>query len=60
MISITSNEYSQGDLAIRETKLSIFNIVIWESTHTTTNKDVIKQLAKNKTKINIKGFNYDN
>ena len=60
MIKKVTQEYREGDLAVRTTVISFLCIPIFKFRETTTNNSVVNQLTVIKELNKIKGFEYEN
>lgn len=56
MIKVLTEEYREGDLAIRTMKVTLFHIPIFRYRKTSTNNLAVRQLTVVKKSSNIKGF----
>lgn len=57
MIRMTRDEYRQGNLAVRDYRVTLFGIPVYKARFTSTNNQAVRQLTTLKeNKINIKGF----
>lgn len=59
MIKTLTQEYREGDLAVRVHIITLFNIPIFTSKNTTTNNAVVDQLTALKPVTKIKGFRHE-
>ena len=55
IIKVITDEYKEGDSAVRTKTITLFNIVIYSSKETTTNNQIVNLLAVQKGTV-IKGF----
>ena len=55
MIKVITDEYREGDNAVRTTSITFFGIPIFRSKEITTNNDIVELLTVQK-KTTIKGF----
>lgn len=60
MIKKVTQEYREGDLAVRTTVISFLCIPIFKFRETTTNNSIVNQLTVIKELNKIKGFEYEN
>ena len=60
MIKKITQEYREGDLAVRTTVISFLCIPIFKFRETTTNNSIVNQLTVIKELNKIKGFGYEN
>lgn len=60
MIRKITQEYSEGNLAVRVTIVTFLCIPIFKSKKTSTNNSAVSQLTTIKKSTKIKGFNYEN
>lgn len=59
MIRMVTQEYQEGNLAVRTTVVTFLFIPIFKFKKTSTNQMAVMQLAPIKEKIQLKGFNYE-
>ena len=57
MIKKVTQEYREGDLAVRTTVISFLCIPILSYKKTSTNRVAVNQFNKSKERVRIKGFN---
>lgn len=57
MIKVLTQEYKEGDLAVRLTKVTFLYIPIYKSKRTTTNRQAVSLLTVKNKSNKIKGFN---
>ena len=55
MIKVITDEYREGDNAVKTTSITFFGIPIFRSKEITTNNDIVELLTVQK-KTTIKGF----
>lgn len=60
MIKKITQEYREGNLAVRTTIISFLCIPIFKFRKTTTNNSIVSQLTVIKELNKIKGFKYEN
>lgn len=60
MIKKVTQEYREGNLAVKTTIISFLCIPIFKFRETTTNNTVVSQLTVIKELNKIKGFKYEN
>ena len=60
MIKKVTQEYREGDLAVRTTVISFLCIPIFKFRETTTNNSIVDRLTVIKELNKIKGFKYEN
>lgn len=60
MIKKVTQEYREGNLAVRTTIISFLCIPIFKFRKTTTNNSIVNQLTVIKELNKIKGFKYEN
>ena len=60
MIKKVTQEYREGDLAVRTTVISFLCIPIFKFRETTTNNSIVNQLTVIEELNKIKGFKYEN
>jgi hypothetical protein len=56
MIKIIINEHMEGDIAVRSTVVTFFNLVIFSQKHYTTNTNIVSALTTSKKCNKVKGF----
>lgn len=56
MINVITQEYKEGDLAIRTTIVTFLHIPIFKFKETTTNNIIVSNLTPIKEPVKIKGF----
>lgn len=59
MIKILNEEYCEGNLAIKEVKVTFFNIPIYKVKKTTTNRTIVSLLKGETKPPQIKGFTHE-
>lgn len=59
MIKIVTQEYQEGNLAVRTTVVTFLFIPIFKFKKTSTNQMAVRQLTPMKERVQLKGFNYD-
>lgn len=60
MIERVTQEYREGNLAVRTTVVTFLRIPIFKSKKTSTNNSAVSQLTTIKKSTKVKGFNYEN
>ena len=60
MIKIVTQEYREGNLAVRVTTVTFLGIPVYKFRTTTTDNVAVKQLTVIKEPTKIKGFKYEN
>lgn len=60
MIKMITQEYREGNLAVRTTVVTFLRIPIFKFRKTSTNNIAVKQLTAIKESIKVKGFKYEN
>lgn len=60
IIEIVTQEYREGNLAVRTTIVTLLCIPIFKFRKTPTNNVAVKQLTAIKESIEVKGFKYEN
>lgn len=54
---MTRDEYRQGNLAVRDYRVTLFGIPVYKARFTSTNNLAVRQLTVlEENKVNIKGF----
>ena len=59
MIKMVTQEYQEGNLAVRTIVITFLFIPIFKFKETSTNQMVVRQLTPIKERIQLKGFNYE-
>lgn len=59
MIKLIYNEYREGDLAVKCTKVTFLGIPIFNSKKTSTNNKAVAMLAKASQSKKVIGFSYE-
>lgn len=59
MIRMVTQEYQEGNLAVRTTVVTFLFIPIFKFRKTSTNQMAVRQLAPVKERVTLKGFNYE-
>ena len=60
MIEMVTQEYREGNLAVRTTVVTFLRIPIFKFRKTSTNNVAVEQLTAIKESIEVKGFKYEN
>ena len=58
MIKMVTQEYQEGNLAVRTTVVTFLFIPIFKFKKTSTNQMAVRQLTPMKERVQLKGFNY--
>lgn len=59
MIEVITQEYREGNLAVRTTIVTFLRIPIFKSSKTSTDNVAVRQLTAIKESIQVKGFKYE-